>query len=69
MVTSSAQTALEVNASRGREIYPVNYLSEYGIEIIDAFNIEMLQSVLQKSVENTEKILKEIDDKKIISKL
>jgi len=69
VVTSSAQTALEVNASRGREIYPVKYLSEYGIEIIDGFNIGILQSILQKSAENTEKILKEIDDKKIISKL
>lgn len=56
MVTSSSQTALEVKASRGREIYPLKYLSEYGIEIIDGFNIEILQSILQKSVENTGKI-------------
>lgn len=56
MVTSSSQTALEVKASRGREIYPLKYLSEYGIEIIDGFNIEILQSILQKSVENMGKI-------------
>lgn len=78
VVTASAQTALEVKASGGRSIYlnitnnplyPTNTLREYGIEIIDGFNIEALQTNLAKTIVNTGKKLEIIDDKNIFIKL
>ena len=78
VVTASAQTALEVKASGGRSIYlditnnplyPTNALREYGIEIIDGFNIEALQATLAKHIVNTGKKVKIIDDENIFIKL
>jgi len=78
VVTASAQTALEVKASGGRSIYlniadnplyPTNTLREYGIEVIDGFNIEALQDTLAKTIINTGKLLEKIDDKNLLLKL
>ena len=78
VVTCSAQTALEVKASGGRSIYinttetvlyPVNTLSEYGIEIIDGFNTEVLQSVLENAISNEGKSLDKMNNKELLSKL
>ena len=78
VVTASVQTALEVKASGGRSIYlnitnnplyTTNTLREYGIEIIDGFNIEALQTTLAKTVVNTGKKVEIIDDKNIFTKL
>jgi hypothetical protein len=78
VVTCSAQTALEVKASGGRSIYvhiannplyPISTLGEYGIEIIDGFNIEALQRTLATTIENTAKTVEKVDDKNIFSKL
>lgn len=78
VVTCSAQTALEVKASGGRSIYlhitnnplyPIGMLGEYGIEIIDGFNIEALQTVLATTIVNTAKTVEKIDDKNLFSKL
>ena len=78
VVTCSAQTALEVRASGGRSIYinitknslyPIGILSEYGVEIVDGFNIKALQDSLAKKVVGTGKLLEIIDDKNISSKL
>ncbi len=55
---------------KGQEIdtplYPLKYLSEYGIEIIDGFNVAALQEVLAGSVDNVGKTLQNSDDKKIL---
>ena len=78
VVTASTQTALEVKASGGRSIYlnisdnalySVDMLREYGIEVIDGFNIEALQDVLSIDSVIAGKGLEKIDDKSISEKL
>jgi len=78
VVTASTQTALEVKASGGRAIYldiidtpiyEINKLSEYGIEIIDGFNVEALQEALAGSTDDIGNTLQKFDDKKVLKKL
>ena len=78
VVTASAQTALEVKASGGRSIYlniadnpldPVDTLREYGIEVIDGFDIEKLQDVLATDSVVAGKALEKVDSKSISEKL
>jgi hypothetical protein len=78
VVTASAQTAFEVKASGGRsiylnimpdELYPVSALLEYGIEVIDGFDMEALQKCLATDMVDSGKKLVKVDDKSLLLKL
>jgi len=78
VLTASTQTALEVKASGGRAIYldiidtslyAVKQLSKYGIEIIDGFNVKVLQEALAGSSDNIGNTVQKFDDKKVLEKL
>ena len=50
-------------------LYPARYLSKYCIEIIDGFNIKVLQDILKNSTNIQGIILEKHDDKNIKNKL
>jgi len=78
VVTASGQTALEAKASGAKviflniannAIYPVEMLHDYGIEIVDGFDVEQLKGHLQNDSLTDGKSIQKFDEKKIQNKL
>ena len=78
IVTASAQTALEAKASGAKviylqlsnnDLYPVELLKTYGIDIVNGFDAENVAKYLKEEAQIPPKTLKCFDEKKIISTL
>lgn len=78
VVTASGQTALEAKASGAKviflniannAIYPVEILHDYGIAIVDGFDVEQLKDHLQNDSLTDGKSIQKFDEKKIQNKL
>jgi len=76
IVTASAQTALEAKASAAKviyinlsesDLYPVELLKTYGIDIVNGFDAEEVAKYLQEEVQVSQNIIERFDDSKIKS--
>ncbi len=78
IVTASSQTALEAKASGAKviyiqlsnhDLYPVELLKSYGIDVLNGFNVELVTKYLKKEASVTQNTIKRFDDNKIQSVL
>ncbi|WP_415406611.1 hypothetical protein ACLHDG_12660 [Sulfurovum sp. CS9] len=78
IVTASAQTALEAKVSGAKviylqlsnnDLYPVELLKTYGIDIVNGFDAEDVVKYLKEEAQIPSKTLKCFDEQKIISTL
>ena len=75
-MTASAQTALEAKVSGAKviylhlpnnDLYPVELLKTYGIDIVNGFDVENVEKYLQEEASVTQNTIEHFDGKKIIS--
>ena len=78
IVTASAQTALEAKASGARviylqlsnnDLYPVELLKTYGIEVVNGFDTELVEKYLENEIKTPSPTLKPFNEQNIISSL
>ena len=78
IVTASAQTALEAKASGAnvvylqisdKDFYPVELLKEYGISVVNGFNVEEVKKYLEKKEETSQNMRVFSEESKIKSML
>lgn len=78
IVTASAQTAVEAKVSGAKviylqlsnnDLYPVELLKTYGIDIVNGFDAELVAKYLKEETQLTENIVERFNEQKIISSL
>ncbi len=78
IVTASAQTALEAKVSgtkviylqlSNNDLYPVELLKTYGIDIVNGFDAELVAKYLKEETQLIENIVERFNEQKIISAL
>ncbi len=78
IVTTSAQTALEAKASganviyidlSNNNLYPVELLKTYGIEVVNGFDAELVAKYLENEIKTPSTTLKPFNKQNIISSL
>ena len=78
IVTASAQTALEAKVSGAKviylqlsnnDLYPVELLKTYGIDIVNGFDAELVAKYLKEETQLIENIVERFNEQKIISAL
>ncbi len=78
IVTASAQTALEAKVSGAKviylnisknDLYPVELLKTYGIDIVNGFDAELVGKYLEKETQVSQNTIDRFDENKITSML
>ncbi len=78
IVTASAQTALEAKVSGAKviylhlsndDLYPVELLKTYGIDIVNGFDIELVAKYLKEEPQVSQNTIERFDENKITSML